>query len=72
MGGAVHTLPGSASVPVYHPIDRAVVERVPGGRLVALDGCRQSAPITDPQPVAAAILDAIAAAGISTHLEIHP
>jgi pimeloyl-ACP methyl ester carboxylesterase len=68
----VTILTGTASEPFYAPIARAVVERVPGARLVALDGLRHIAPITDPQPVAAAILDAIAAAGISTHLEFHP
>jgi pimeloyl-ACP methyl ester carboxylesterase len=68
----VTILTGTASEPFYAPIARAVVERVPGALLVALDGLRHTGPITDPEPVAAAILDVIAAAGISTHLEIHP
>jgi pimeloyl-ACP methyl ester carboxylesterase len=67
----VTVLTGAASEPFYAPIARAVVERVPGARLVALDGLRHTAPITDPEAVAAAILDAIAAAGIPTHLEVH-
>jgi pimeloyl-ACP methyl ester carboxylesterase len=67
----VTILTGTASEPFYAPIARAVVERVTGARLVTLDGLRHTAPITDPEPVAAAILDAIAAAGIPAHLEVH-
>jgi O-succinylbenzoic acid--CoA ligase len=66
----VTVLSGSASDPFYAPIARAVVERVAGARLVALDGLRHTAPITDPEPVAAAILDAIVVAGIPAHLEV--
>jgi len=67
----VTILTGTASEPFYAPIARAVVERVPGARLVTLDGLRHTAPITAPEPVAAAILEAIAGAGIPTHLEVH-
>jgi pimeloyl-ACP methyl ester carboxylesterase len=67
----VTILTGTASEPFYAPIARAVVERVPGARLVALDGLGHTAPIIDPEPVSGAILDAIAAAGIPTRLEIH-
>ena len=67
----VTILTGTTSEPFYAPIARAVVERVPGARLVTLDGLRHIAPITDPEPVAAAILDAITAAGIPAHLEVH-
>jgi len=66
----VTMLTGTASEPFYAPIARAVVERVAGARLSVLDGLRHTAPITDPEPVASAILDAIAAAGIPTHLEV--
>ena len=68
----VTVLTGSASESFYAPIARAVVERIPGARLVTLDGLRHPAPITDPEHVAAAILDAIAAAGIPSHLEVRP
>ena len=64
-------LTGSASESFYAPIARAAVERIPVARLVALDGLRHTAPITDPAPVAAAILDAIAAAGMPAHPEAH-
>jgi pimeloyl-ACP methyl ester carboxylesterase len=65
-------LAGTASEPFYAPIARAVVERVPGARLVTLDGLRHPAPITDPEPVAAAILATITAVGIPAHVEVHP
>jgi pimeloyl-ACP methyl ester carboxylesterase len=61
----VTVLTGTASEPFYAPIARAVVARIPGARLVSLEGLRHPAPITDPEPVAAAILDAISAAGIT-------
>jgi len=67
----VTILTGTASEPFYAPIARAVVERIPGARLVVFDGLRHTAPITDPEPVAAAILQAIAAAGIPAHPEVH-
>ena len=67
----VTILTSTASEPFYGPIARAVVERIPGARLVVLDGLRHTAPITAPEPVAAAILEAIAGAGIPTHLEVH-
>ena len=68
----VAILTGTASEPFYAPIARAVVARVPGAHLLALDGLRHTAPISDPEPVAAAILGAMTAAGISSHLEAHP
>jgi pimeloyl-ACP methyl ester carboxylesterase len=61
----VTVLTGTASEPFYAPIARAAVARIPGARLVSLEGLRHPAPITDPEPVAAAILGAIAAAGIT-------
>jgi pimeloyl-ACP methyl ester carboxylesterase len=75
----VRVLTGTASEPFYAPIARAVVARIPGARLVSLEGLRHPAPITDPEPVAAAILDAIADAGLTdpsavgrgTALEVH-
>ncbi len=66
----VTILAGTASEAFYAPIARAVVERVPGARLVTLGGMRHAAPITDAGPVAAAILDAIAAGGIPADLEV--
>jgi pimeloyl-ACP methyl ester carboxylesterase len=66
----VTILAGTASEAFYAPIARAVVDRVPGARLVTLGGLRHTSPITDAGPVAAAILDAIAAAGIPFNLEV--
>ena len=66
----VTVLTGTASEPFYAPIARAVAARIPGARLVTVDGLRHPAPITDPEPVAAAILDAIAVAGIPATLEV--
>lgn len=68
----VTLLTGSASDPFYAPIARAVVARIPGARLVALAGLRHPAPITDPEPVAAVILDALARSDAATHQEAHP
>lgn len=61
----VTVLAGTASEPFYAPIARALVAHTPGARLVTLTGLRHTAPITDPEPVAAAILDAIAGAAIA-------
>lgn len=66
----VTVLTGTASEPFYAPIARAVVARIPGARLVDFNGLRHPAPITDPEPVAAAVLDAIALAGIPAALEV--
>ena len=68
----VAILTGTASEPFYAPIARAVVARVPGAHLVALDRLRHTAPISDPEPVAAAILAALTAAGIPSHPEAQP
>jgi pimeloyl-ACP methyl ester carboxylesterase len=68
----VAILTGTASEPFYAPIARAAVARVPGAHLVALDGLRHTAPISDPEPVAAAILAALTAAGIPSHPEAQP
>jgi pimeloyl-ACP methyl ester carboxylesterase len=68
----VSILTGTASEPFYAPIARVVVARVPGAHLVALDRLRHTAPISDPEPVAAAILAALAAAGIPSHPEAQP
>jgi pimeloyl-ACP methyl ester carboxylesterase len=66
----VTVLTGTASEPFYAPIARTVAARIPGARLVTVDGLRHPAPITDPEPVAAAVLDAIALAGIPATLEV--
>jgi pimeloyl-ACP methyl ester carboxylesterase len=68
----VAILTGTASEPFYAPIARAVVARVPGAHLVVLGGLRHTAPISDPEPVAAAILAALTAAGIPSHPEAQP
>lgn len=68
----VTILAGTRSEPFYAPIARAVVERVPGARLVTLAGLRHPAPITDPDPVAAAVLDAIGGDGIQAHMKARP
>ena len=67
----VTVLAGTASEPFYAPIARAVVAHIPGARLVTFEGLRHPAPITDPEPVAAAILDAIALAGPPAPNEVH-
>ena len=67
----VTLLAGSASDPFYAPIARALAAQIPGARLVVLAGLRHPAPITDPEPVAAAILDAIARSGAAIHREVH-
>jgi pimeloyl-ACP methyl ester carboxylesterase len=59
----VTVLTGTASEPFYAPIAHAVVSHIPGARLVTFEGFRHPAPITDPELVAAAILDAIADSG---------
>ena len=68
----VAILAGTASDPFYAPIARAVVARVPGARLLSLEGLRHTAPISDPEVVAAAILGALSAARIPSHLEAQP
>ena len=67
----VTVLAGTASEPFYAPIAREVVAHVPGARFVSLAGLRHPAPITDPEPVAVAILDAIAVAGPPALNEAH-
>jgi pimeloyl-ACP methyl ester carboxylesterase len=68
----VSILTGTASEPFYAPIARVVVARVPGAHLVALDRLRHTAPISDPEPVAAATLAALTAAGIPFQPEAQP
>ena len=68
----VAILTGTASEPFYAPIARAVVARVPGAHLMTLDGLRHTAPITDPEAVATAILGALTVAGIPPHPEAQP
>ncbi len=65
----VAILTGSDSEPFYAPIARAVVARVPGAHLLTLDGLRHTAPISDPEAVAAAILDELTAAMIPSQPE---
>jgi pimeloyl-ACP methyl ester carboxylesterase len=60
----VALLTGDASQPFYAGIADALAARIPGASRVALPGLRHPAPITDPAPVAAAVLAALVAAGI--------
>ncbi len=53
----VMLLTGSSSEPFYAPIARAAAGRIPGARLVELDGLGHAAPLTEPARVAAAIRD---------------
>ncbi len=57
-------LTGDASEPFYRPIAEALAERIPGARHVSLPRMTHPSPITDPGPVAAAVIDALAAAGV--------
>ena len=66
----VTVLTGTGSEPFYAPIAREVVARIPGARLVTFDGLRHAAPITDPEIVAAAVLDAVSQAGIPAAPEV--
>ena len=56
----VTILTGGASEPFYAPIADALAARIPGARRVELPGLRHTAPITDPDAVAAAVRAAIA------------
>lgn len=60
----VALLTGDASDTLYCPIAEALVERIPGSRHVQLPGLTHAAPITDPGPVAAAVIAVLAAAGV--------
>ena len=60
----VAILAGTASEPFYVPIADALVGRIPGARRVDLVGLRHTAPITEPALVAAAIREALLAAGL--------
>jgi pimeloyl-ACP methyl ester carboxylesterase len=57
-------LTGDASEPFYRPIADALTQRVPGARHVRLPGMAHPSPITDPGPIAVAVVDALAAAGV--------
>ncbi len=52
-------LTGGASQPFYRPIADALAGRIPGARRVHLDGLDHPAPITDPAPIAAVVLESI-------------
>ncbi len=52
---------GDASEPFYRPIAKALVGRIPGARHVLLPGMTHASPISDPAPIARAILTALAA-----------
>jgi O-succinylbenzoic acid--CoA ligase len=63
---------GSASEPFYAPIAAELARRIPGARVLALEGLRHTSPITDPTAVADAIrpfLDAARRTSPAVHLE---
>ncbi len=73
IGAPTTILTGDASEPFYRPIAEALVGRIPGARHVRLPGMTHPSPITDPGPVAAAVIDALATAGvIPTATAQHP
>ena len=57
-------LTGDASKPFYRPIAKALVEQIPGARLVGLPALAHAASITDPAPLADAVIAALVAAGV--------
>ncbi len=64
IGVSVTILTGGASEAIYPPIVDALVDRIPGARRVTLPGMTHAAPITDPEPIAAAVRAALVAAGL--------
>ena len=58
----VTLLGAGSSEPFYRAILAALAARIPGSRVVMLDGFRHASPITDPAPVASAILASLAGA----------
>jgi pimeloyl-ACP methyl ester carboxylesterase len=56
-------LTGDGSEPFYRPIAEALVERIPGARHVRLASLTHASPMTDPAPVADAVIAALAASG---------
>jgi pimeloyl-ACP methyl ester carboxylesterase len=59
----VTLITGDASDALYAPIAEALAARIPTARRVRLPGLRHPAPITDPEPVAAAVRAALVEAG---------
>ena len=59
IGAPVTLLTGDASEPFYRPITEALLRRIPGSRHVALAGLAHTSPITDPVPVASAVVAAL-------------
>ncbi len=57
-------LTGDASQPLYRPIAAALVGKIPGARLVGLPALAHAASITDPAPLAAAVMATLVKAGI--------
>ncbi|MEW6225666.1 MAG: alpha/beta fold hydrolase, partial [Chloroflexota bacterium] len=68
----VTILTGAVSEPFYAPIADTLAARVPGARRDTLAGLAHPAPITDPQPVAAAVRAALSSAGLVTAPEPSP
>ncbi len=59
----VTILAGGASEPFYAPIADALATRIPGARRVDLPGRRHTAPITEPDAIAAAVRAALGRPG---------
>jgi o-succinylbenzoate---CoA ligase len=69
----VTVLTGGGSDPFYAPIADALARRIAGARRGTLDGLAHPAPIVQPAVVAAAIREALAAAGlVSSELDPEP
>ena len=57
-------LTGGASEPFYLPIAEALTARIPGARQMDLAGMTHASPISDPAPIAEAVIAALVAAGL--------
>ena len=57
-------LSGDASEPFYRPIAEALANRIPGARHMRLPGLAHAASVTDPTPLADAVMAVLFAAGV--------
>ena len=60
----VTILSGDASEPFYRPIAEVLAERIPGALHVHLPRMTHASPITDPAPIAEAVMASLAATGV--------
>ena len=67
----VTLITGDASQPFYAPIADELARRIPGAVRVHLPGATHTTPITDPAPVAAAILAALDGAAADPEPALH-